>query len=76
MCRTCDFTVHADLSRTQTNSQFVMCTVCITIPSWPPMPTCSDAQEEYNEEDIQALVHMHVMSEEEEEEDYCCAVAN
>ena len=38
----------------------------VMIPSWGPLTTCSEKQEAYDEEDIRALVHMHVISDEEE----------
>ena len=37
----------------------------VTILPWGPPSTRSEKQEEYDEEDIQALVHMHVTSDKE-----------
>ena len=42
----------------------------VTIPPWGPLTTCSEEQEAYGEEDIQALLRMHMMSDEEEQESY------
>ena len=42
----------------------------VTIPPWGPPTTRPEEQEAYDEEDIRALVHMHMMSDEEEQESY------
>ena len=42
----------------------------VTIPPWGPLTTRPERQEEYDKEDIQLLVHMHVTSDEEEQESY------
>ena len=42
----------------------------VTIPPWGPPTVHIEKQEEYDKEDIQALVCRHVMSDEEEQEDY------
>ena len=47
----------------------VIISLYVMIPPWPPLHKCQNEQEEYDE-DIQALVRMHAMSEEEEEKDY------
>ena len=40
------------------------------IPPWGPLTTHSEEQEAYDEEDIQALIHMHMTSDEEEQESH------
>ena len=42
----------------------------ITTPPWGPQSTRPEEQEAYDEEDIQALVCMHMMSDKEEQKSY------
>ena len=42
----------------------------VTIPPWGPSTTHPEEQEAYDEEDIWALVCMHVTSDKEEQENY------
>ena len=45
-------------------------TLSVTIPSWPPLPSCQEMQEENDEENIQTLVRMHTTSVKEDMWDY------